>query len=457
MSVEPTIVDEPAVPRETEGVRLLQRVFGGTSLLVLGRIWGSACTFLALWLLADQLAGEDFGRYTFYLAAFMLLDSFVDCGTGSIAVQRTADAPGRIPEVLAATRRIRGVAGLLGVVLVGGGAFVAGEPGAGWILLASLYPVSHVLELSATVFRNRIAWGVPVAVRAFASTASLGAVLLLLALDVREPGIYLCGVAGGSASANLLLHLASRRHLPRERAREVPWRPILAAAAPLGLAGLCQQTYFYVDNLFVRALVGEVPLGHYNVGVRLMSVSIMVGVYAALVALPWFKREAAAGELGPAIARLGQPLFAAAGLLLGLVVPWGAALLRLFGEDFASAAPSLGWLLAAAALVYPGATLMTGLVATGRTGLVLAVAATGLALNLVGNAALVPRLGIEGAAIATFATEGAVVLGAGWALAASGVRSLGGGAAWRWAGGPLLFGGALLLSSLWAPELAGGG
>ena len=261
---------------------ILSRVLSGTLLLVLGRVWGSACTFLSLWLLAEHLDGDAFGRYTFYLAAFMLLDSFVDCGTGSIAVQRTADDERSIPEVIAATRRIRGVAGLIGVLIVGGGAYLTGEPGAGWILLASLYPVTHVLELSATVYRTRISWGVPVAVRAFASGLSLAFVLLLLWHDVTEPGLYLCGVALGSATANFVLHFASRRHLPRVPALTVPWRSVLAAALPLGVAGLCQQAYFYVDNLFIRYLVGEVPLGHYNVGMRMMSLCIMVGVYAAL-------------------------------------------------------------------------------------------------------------------------------------------------------------------------------
>lgn len=437
------------IPATTEAVppkSILQRVFSGTLLLVLGRVWGSACTFVSLWLLADHLEGDAFGRYTFYLAAFMLLDSFVDCGTGAIAVQRTADDEGAIPDVLAATRRIRGVAGLIGVLLVGGGAWVMGEEGAGWILLASLYPVTHVLELSATVFRNRMAWGVPVLVRAFASGASLALVLGLLAADVREPGLYLFGVALGSASANFVLHFVSRKHLPKQAARSIPWRPILASALPLGLAGVFQQTYFYVDNLFIRSMVGELSLGHYNVGMRMMSLCIMVAVYAALVALPWFKREHAQGRMGLAVARLGQPLFAASCLGVGLLFPWSDALLRLFGEDFVEASASLKWLLLAAAAVYLGAILMNALVATGRTAWVLAVASSGLALNLAGNAWLVPRMGIEGAAIATFATESVVVIGAWLVLMKLGVRGLWGSSGWRWLGGPLLFGLALLIS-----------
>lgn len=416
-----------------------RRVRAGTIWLVLGRVWGSACTFAYLWLLAHALGDVEFGRFTFYLAVFLLLDSVVDLGTGAIAVQRTADDEGSIPEVLAAARRIRMVAGVLSVFLVGGVAFALGEPGAGWILLASLYPLTHVLELSATVYRNRIAWRTPVLIRALASALSLSWVLVLLAFEVREPGLYLCGVAAGSATANFALHAAARRHLPRRAPRDLPWRPLLAAALPLGLAGICQQTYFYVDNLFVRAHDGQAVLGHYNVAVRLMSFAIMVGVYAALVSLPWFRREHARGALGRAVTKLTQPLFALAGLGTGLAAPWSAELLGLFGEEFREASIALRWLLGASALVYAGASLLTAVVATGRTGAVLAIAAGGLALNLLGNAWLVPRLGMDGAAIATFATEAWVVLGAFVALVRGGVQGLGGAPALRWLGGPMGF------------------
>jgi O-antigen/teichoic acid export membrane protein len=430
-----------------------RRIWRGTVLLVVGRLWGSACTVFTLWLLAHHLTPDGFGRYTFYLAIFMLLDTLVDFGTGQIAVQRTAHDESAIPEVLAATRRIRVAMGVLGVVLVGGGAFVFGEPGAGWILLASLYPVTHVCELSATVFRNRIAWGIPVAARAAAAAMSLAFVLALRATGDREPAHYLCMVALGSAIANFLLHAASSRYLPERRASFIPVRDVFLVALPLGIAALCQQTYFYVDNLFVRRICGAEPLGQYNVGVRVMSYTIMVALYATQAALPWLAREHQRGELGPAVARLTQPLFALAGLGAGLLWPWTEKLLALFGPGFDAAGPSLRWLLCATTTIYAGAGLMTALVAAGKTRTILVIAAAGLATNLVANTFLVPARGIEGAGIATFMTEGVVALSAAIALVRVGVNpfvpaahphddraklapALG---AWGWLGGPLAF------------------
>jgi O-antigen/teichoic acid export membrane protein len=439
-------VTREAVPR---------RVWRGTALLVAGRLYGSACTFATLWITAKRaLSQEGFGRFTFYLAVFAVLDSLADFGTGQVAVQRTAAESSEVPRILAATRRIRLATGSFGVLLVGGGVLLFHEPGAAWILLASLYPVTHVFELSSTVFRNKIAWGVPVLMRAAASTMSLAFVLALVARGDTEPAHYLCAVAFGSAIANGMLHLASRKHLPRERAEDVPILEVLRAAIPLGLAVLFQQAYFWADNVFVRAICGAEPLGGYNVGVRVMSMSIMVALFASQAALPWLAREHAAGRLTEAVTKLSQPLFALAGLGAGLLDPWAERILGIFGKGYENAGPSLRWLFAATAVIYAGSGLMTALVAAGRTRSILAIAATGLATNLIANSVLVPTKGIVGAGIATLLTEGVVTIGANVALARMGVRPFSGGRGLRWLAGPVLFAAGAWLSAL-APRALG--
>lgn len=420
----------PGIPR---------RVWGGTGLLVLGRLFGSLCTFVTLYVLAHHLEAEAFGRYTFYLAVFVFLDSLADFGTGTIAVQRTAHDADAVPEVLAATRRIRFGMGLIGVVMAGGGAIAFGEPGAGWIVLASLYPLTHVFELSLTVFKNRIAWGVPVLVRAIATLLSLSFVLLLVHLGDREPAHMLVATASGSTLGNVMLWYACRRHLPARAAERVPLGDLFRAAWPLGIASLCQQAYFYVDNLFVRSWCGREELGHYNIAVRVLSILIMGALYATQAAMPWLVREHHAGRLGSSVARLAQPLFALAGLGCGVLAPWTEVLLGFFGDRFEGAGPTLRWLLGAVTTIHAGAALMTALVAAGRMRSILVVAAAALAFNVVANFVLVPRLGIEGAGIATLATEGFVALGGLVALQRARIAVVSGGSALSWLGGPVGF------------------
>ena len=423
--------------------------------MVVGRVWGSTCTLISLILLARHLEGEGFGRLTFYLAFFLVLDSLADLGTGQVAVQRTAANPEITSGVLAVTRRIRLVTSSLGVLVVAGLVFLLNEPGAPWILLASLYPITHALELSTTVFKNRIAWSKPVLVRIVATSASLLFVVLGVTTGLDQPALFLLAIAMGSTLGNFGLHLAARPHLPKEAGPRVDLGPILRSALPIGIAGLCQQTYFYVDNLFIRSLVEDEPLrqlGHYNVAVRVMSYGIMVAIYASMAALPWLAREHAAGRLREAAARLAQPMLALGGFGTGLLWPWCDRLLALFGEGFERAAPSLRWLLLATATVYAGAALLTAVVAAGRSYKFLAIAAGGLVVNLAGNAWLVPQRGIEGAAIATLATELTVALAAGLCVFLTGRGRARGERPLYWIAGPLLFLLARALSGTFVPH-----
>ncbi len=426
---------KPQQERESGG-QVPGAVWRGTALQVLGRLWGAACTLAILYLASEKLDSAGFGRFTFYIALFAWLDSLANLGTGQVAVQRTAASPDRMGSVLAAARRIRVRAGLAGVALCAAFVAWAEEPDGAWIVLASLYPVTHALELSTIPARNELAWRVPVLVRAISAAVSLGNVAVLCSFGVDRPALYLIGVALGSTLGNVLLHLASRSHLPARTASQEPEPGFFREALPLGISALCAQTYFYVDNLFVREYCGLEPLGHYNVAVRVMSWSIMLAQYATLTMLPWLRRRHIEGELGPALARVGPPLFAGAGLACGLAAPWSGAILALLREEFRPAAASLQWLLGATTAIYAGAILMTALVALGRNVESLWIALFGVVLNVALNFWAVPTHGIAGAAATTFITEAFVALAGAWVVTRAGISL---GPAWRWLGGPLGF------------------
>jgi O-antigen/teichoic acid export membrane protein len=161
-------------------------------------------------------------------------------------------------------------------------------------------------------------------------------------------------------------------------------------------------------------------------------------------------REHHAGRLGASVTKLAQPLFALAGLGCGLLAPWTGLLLGFFGDRFEGAGPTLRWLLGAVTAIYAGAALMTALVAAGRMRSILGIAAAALGVNVIANFVLVPRLGIEGAGIATLVTEGFVVLGGIFVLHRARIDVFGGARALWWLGGPLGFAIGWWISS-WIP------
>ena len=427
--------------------RVPAAVWRGTGLLVLGRLFGTACSAAVLLLLARRLPTPEFGLVTFYLALFALAESLTDLGTGALAVQRSADDPARLGPALAAGRRIRAATALFSTLAIAGTALLWSGDASPFLLLAALYPLARPLELSSVAFQREIAWTAPVLARATGPLLRLAGTLLLLARGVESGGPYVLVHALGLVLANLIVHLAALprlAHLPRTAAPEPGF---LRAALPLGIAALCQQAYFWTDNLFVRVLEGDRELGLYNAGVRLLSFLVMIAAFATTTALPWLTRRARAGALGEATARIGAPLVLPASALFGALWPWSGALLRgLYGPGFEAGAPALRWLIAAAAVVYAGAGWLTALLASGRTRAVLGVTAGALVLNVLGNAWLVPALGIEGAAVATFATELCVALASLALLARAGARP------WSasWFAAPLVFVACALASNVFA-------
>jgi O-antigen/teichoic acid export membrane protein len=379
-----------------------RRVWGATLLSALARQWSALATFLTLAVLARTLGAADFGRFTFYLAVLSFLDVWVDCGTSSAAVQRGAGDERLFAGALAAGRRVRAWAALLGAVAVAATAALAGERDLPWVCLAALGPVARVAEMSAVVFQRDIEWGRPLLLRALIATLRLGLILALAAGAETRFGPYLLAHSAVLALGNLAVHAVARPRLP---APAPPLPGFFAAAWPLALLGLVQQTYQWADNAFVRAFCGPEELGRYNAAVR-------VFLWLAS-ALPWLARAAQRDELGPATARLALPLGLGAALAVGALLPWRAALLGLaFGPEFAAGAASLAWLLAALLAVAVGAAWLTAVIAAGRMRAALGIALTALGINLAGNALFVPRFGAEAAAALTLATEATVALGA---------------------------------------------
>jgi O-antigen/teichoic acid export membrane protein len=170
------------------------------------------------------------------------------------------------------------------------------------------------------------------------------------------------------------LYFAARAHLPRATPSRVPALELLRAAWPLGVASLCQQAYFYVDNLFVRALCKPEDLGAYNIAVRMLSILIIGAIYATQAALPWLAREHAQGRLGEALARLAQPLLALAGIGAGFLCPWSERILSISASTTIAGA-SLRWL----PVRRPRSTSdggHDGAVAAGRSRSILSIAAS---------------------------------------------------------------------------------
>ena len=380
-------------------------VLKATSCLVAGRIYAALCALSSTWILAQALELADLGRFAFYIAVIALLKSFGDFGTGQLLVQRTAHDESSIPLELSAALRVRAVMSLIGALIVSLYFWASGAADPMWLCLAALHPLTYLLELTSTVYKNRIAWAVPVAARACASTMVLFTVWYLAESGCTRPAVFLAGQVGCHLIANFGLHLAARRHLRPHPGGPAPWRPLFLAAIPLGTAAFCQQAYHHADNFLIKRMLTAEDLGLYSIAFRFLSAGIMVALFATTAALPLFSRAHREGGLAAAHARYLRPLTLGAGLACGLAYAWCDEVLGLFGPEFSAATGAMRWMLLSCLAIHFGALNMTSLVACGRTKAVFRIAFSGLLLALGLNLWLLPRLGIEGAGVARAATE----------------------------------------------------
>ncbi|MEO0660496.1 MAG: hypothetical protein AAFZ87_03060, partial [Planctomycetota bacterium] len=81
------------------------RVLSSAGWLVAGRLFGASCTVVTLYVTSQHLTEGAFGRLTFWLAVFLVLDGVVDFGAGQVAVQRSSASPERLPGLLVTARR----------------------------------------------------------------------------------------------------------------------------------------------------------------------------------------------------------------------------------------------------------------------------------------------------------------------------------------------------------------
>ena len=379
------------------------------------------------------LDASAFGFYAFIGTLLLLGHVLIDLGTGAVAAREIARDPDRerpVLEGILGWRWLVATMGALGVVVLG----VSEPDGARRGILLAVAGVLCLMPvgLGAVVMQVRQSQALMQTLGVVVQVAVLGGCFLLHTLGVA--GALFASLLCFRDVTNLVgtMLIACRRlgYRPRPSLRDRGLPPLLKSAFIQGLAVLVQITYFHIDVLLVRVMRGEAELGAYAAAFRpinpllLLPGTLMAPVLPVLVAtavknLKRFREQV----VNAAVLLLGiGALGAVAGILAApelLNVLYDG---RYLGGAL-NAAPAFAWLCAAFFCVFATAPLGTALLAVGREGSLLRIALAGLALNVVGNLLLIPRMGFEAAALTTAATEAFVLA----CTAATVIRHLGRG------------------------------
>jgi O-antigen/teichoic acid export membrane protein len=184
-------------------------------------------------------------------------------------------------------------------------------------------------------------------------------------------------------------------------------RPILSYAAPLIPVGLLQLALHGMDRRIVVELLGQGPAGVYGLGYKIsyLVTALLLGPFIQIWQ-PWIFAVQDAAERARLVARVGTYAVLAIGLASLGVILFGRQAVMLLAADRTFWEADGVVPFAAAGYVFWGLyhVSQTPLYLDKKTGRLVLVNLAAVLANLGLNLALVPRLGIQGAALATLCT-----------------------------------------------------
>ncbi|MBK8597503.1 MAG: polysaccharide biosynthesis C-terminal domain-containing protein [Holophagales bacterium] len=247
------------------------------------------------------------------------------------------------------------------------------------------------------------------------------ALKLALAFAAYLLGAGILGLCVGIAAARLLA-LGAGFVLMRRAGAPGTGRPTLAGAlgfgrtvAPFAVLFALSMLYFRVDVLLVQALRGEGDTGRYGAALTLYSVVLLLPESAMAAVYPRLASSFRASLEGYAEATLLSLRVLVVGIVplsLFLICFADRILGLAYGERFLASATTLRLLAVSLPLHAVNGVLGQALQAARLQSAMLRIIVFGLATHVVANVVLLPRLGIEGAAVALFLSSSVVALGA---------------------------------------------
>jgi O-antigen/teichoic acid export membrane protein len=375
---------------------------------------GSAVLLLVLLIVAGRVLGdEQYGRFAFALALATILETLVDFGLKEVATRSVARDHGVAPRLV---RHTFGLKLLLGagtfVLLIAMATYLRDEPevrlacyllGAAAVLRSYLMTLRHTLN---GLERFDLESLVVVADRGFLLAFGVAALWTGGGLI----GLTAAFVASRVAALGLAYAVTCGQVGPIGVGFDVAyWRDLQRAALPFGLFVAVLSLYSYIDTLLLGILRTDRETGFYSAAYRIYEGFTNGAVIIATVAGPKLARHFVTDRARHATLARWAVIAAAAAAVpfvaLGLLFARDLLVL-LFGEAFAPGASVLFILTAGLLFVFPLQIMHTVAISVNEERLLVKAAAVGLATNVIVNLILIPRLGIEGAAIATLTSEG---------------------------------------------------
>jgi len=384
--------------RIARNVGALAAARGATAVLV----------FVTTVYLARVLEPAAYGMLAFALAYVAYFQLIPDLGLGILGTREVARDRSRVRELANAvlSLRLTLASGALLVFLAGVFAFVP-DP-----IFRAVIAVQGIALFGVAVSVEWIYQGVErMGVLAVRNVAVAVVVLVGALMLVRSPQDVVIAslvMAVGLSAANVWLLIRYRRDFGRFSLSVSPvaWHKLIMPALPIAASLALVAVNMNLDLLILGIFRSPVEVGLYGASYRIL---LAVGIPAQILLQAFMPSlSTRVGNLDSM--REGGRSFARALFVLGL--PAGAAgvlfapdFLSVFGPDYGPARAALTILMVHSGLQYVHMAYGNPLIAWDRQKLYMYALAAAAVVNVILNFVLIPRFGIEGAAVATLTSE----------------------------------------------------
>jgi O-antigen/teichoic acid export membrane protein len=398
-------------------------VTNSTSMLM-ARIYGLAVGGVLSVLAARTFSVESFGYYSIALSLVAIFGMLSEAGLGFLAMRRFSEEPDSETGILGVALSAEVLTSLAAValmvpisVLLGYPAAVIGPVAIGALVVCAqgfISPIDALFHVRRTVLYSAIAVAVAWTVTAIAGLAAL----LLGGGPAWLVGAMAAGYAAGAIVGALLMR--AKTGVRATLARGFPHvLRFIRASVPIAAAGAVAIVYQRVDVLIVSKLESAAGAALYNVPLTLVQFFLVV---PSVVGGAYFPILSAEVQSDPTRARssflLLNRIFLLASAFVALLLTFAAAeiLTLLVGQRYNESSTTLAILAWTIPMLFLQQLYWYALLARYQERTALAIAFAFLVVNVALNAALIPRYGIEGAAVGLLLTDIGITMAQATAL-----------------------------------------
>lgn len=368
-------------------------------------------------MLAKYLGPDDFGFYNFCLALLAIFTSISSLGMNSIVVKDIVNSPTSRKELIGTALGMRLISSFICSIFLLSALIIWVDAGDIWLvaLLLAVVLVCRIYEVFRYVFeaelRSKYISGIELSV--FVMTVFLQVFMMNGSYDTVD---FLAVIAIEYVVLTMLIkYLLDSTSFGWIRFFDIDIaRKQLSRSLPLLLSAISIMIYMKIDQVMIGVMINDSAVGIYSVATKISEAWNFVPVVICSALFPIyvnFRKVLLKSEYEHKMVELFTALIAIS--LAGVIVVFSFSneiVLFLFGSEYSASVNVLEIHLFSSVFVFLGVASGKWLIIEGLQKHMLTRAIIGLIVNVCLNLLLIPRYGIEGAAVSSLLAYSASVL-----------------------------------------------